>query len=162
MPGFPRNNLAVALAVALCACSGNASGPQAGSSTVVIAAVELQFEDPSPGGQSVWLANRGTSEQDVSCWGIRADSSNVTAFVNPGTRIAPNRALRFATPARMLSSPEVVTLTDRSGRVVARTPELRDTASDDQLWYLLPAGSWQFGRVRLPEAASDGRLVPAC
>jgi hypothetical protein len=153
---------AIALGLALCACGGNASAPQDESSAVVIAAVELQFEDPSPGGQSVWLANRGTSEQDISCWGIRANSSGVTMFVNTGTRLAVGRALRFATAVRMLASPEIVTLTDRTGQVVARTPELKDSASDDQLWYLMPGQSWVFGRSRLPEAATDGRLVPAC
>jgi hypothetical protein len=160
---FVRNRVGtlVVLGVACWACSGTASAPQDESAAIVIAAVELQFEDPSPGGQSVWLANRGTSDQDISCWGIRA-SGGVTMFVAGGTRIAPGRALRFATPVRMLSSPEVVTLLDRAGRVVARTPELKDSASDDQLWYLLPGESWQFGRSRLPEAATDGRLVPAC
>ena len=129
---------------------------------MLIAAVELQFEDPSPGGQSVWLANRGTVEQDISCWRITAASSGVTALVTDGTRLAPGRALRFSTPARMLRSPETVTLADRSGRVVARTPQLGDSAGDDQLWYLLPGEPWRFGRARLPESASDGRLVSAC
>lgn len=156
------SGLVLALGVAYWACSGNASAPEEQSAATVIAAVELQFEDPSPGGQSVWLANRGTSEQDISCWGIRADSSGVTMFVAGGTRIAPGRALRFATPVRMLASPEVVVLLDRTGRVVARTPELKDSASDDQLWYLLPGESWQFGRSRLKETATDGRLVSAC
>jgi hypothetical protein len=135
---------------------------QVSTPSIVIAAIELQFEDPSPGGQSVWLANRGTNEQDVSCWGIKAASSGVIALVSNGTRLAPGRALRFATPARMLASPEVVTLVDRTGRVVDRAPELSDSAGDDQLWYLLPGESWRFGRARLPEIASDGRLVSAC
>lgn len=152
----------VVLCVACCACSGNASAPQDESAAVVIAAVELQFEDPSPGGQAVWLANRGASEQDISCWGIRANSSGVTMFVNSGTRLAPGRALRFATPVRMLASPDIVTLVNRSGQVAARTPELKDSASDDQLWYLMPGESWVFGRNRLPEKATDGRLVAVC
>jgi len=143
-------------------CSGNASAPQDNAAAVVIAAVELQFEDPSPGGQSVWLANRGTSEQDISCWAIRANSSGIGMFVSPGTRLAPGRALRFATPVRMLASPDTVTLLDRAGATIARTPELRDSASDDQLWYLMPGQSWVFGRNRIPETATDGRLVPAC
>jgi len=153
---------AIALGLALCACSGNASAPQDESAAVVVAAVELQFEDPSPGGQSVWLANRGASEQDISCWSIRANSSGVTMFVSAGTRLAPGRAFRFATPVRMLASPEIVTLLNRAGQVVAITPELKDSASDDQLWYLMPGQSWVFGRSRLPETAVDGRLVPAC
>lgn len=159
----------VALGVALGGCGANASNPDAGSQSpqvrppsIVIAAVELQFEDPMPGGQSVWLANRGTSEQDISCWGIMAKSSGVTALVNSGTRLAPGHVFRFVTPARMLGSPDVVTLVDRTGRVVDQSPELSDTASDDQRWYLLPGESWRFGRARLPEIASDGRLVSAC
>lgn len=152
----------ILLSAACWSCSGNASAPQDDSAAVVIAAVELQFEDPSPGGQSVWLANRGTSEQDISCWAIRANSSGVSMFINPATRLAPGRALRFATPVRMLASPEIVTLIDRAGQVVARTPELKDSASDDQLWYLMPGQSWVFGRNRVPEKATDGRLVPAC
>jgi len=162
--------IAVLLCVASWGCSANAGNsqgggpvsPTGGALPVVIAAVELQFEDPSPGGQSVWLANRGTSEQDISCWRITAASSGVTALVSNGTLLAPGRALRFSTPARMLRSPEVVTLADRSGRVVARTPELSDSASDDQLWYLPPGEAWRFGRSRLPETVSDGRLVSAC
>ena len=153
---------AIVLSLTLWGCSGNASAPQENSPAIVISAVELQFEDPSPGGQSVWLANRGTIEQDISCWGISADSSRRVMLVSAGTRLGPGRALRFVTPARMLSSPEIVTLADRAGRVVTRTPELRDSASDDQLWYVMPGGSWVFGRSRLPEAASDGRLVSAC
>lgn len=152
----------VGLSAACLSCSGNASAPQDESSTIVIAAVELQFEDPSPGGQSVWLANRGTNEQDISCWAIRANSSGVTMFVSSGTRLAPGRALRFPTPVRMLASPEIVTLLDRAGAIVVRTPELKDSASDDQLWYLMPGQSWVFGRNRIPETATDGRLVPAC
>jgi hypothetical protein len=162
--------IAVLLGMASWGCSANAGGSQApgpvsptgGALPVVIAAVELQFEDPSPGGQSVWLANRGTSEQDISCWRITAASSGVTALVSSGTLLAPGRALRFPTPARMLRSPDVVTLADRSGRMVASTPELSDSASDDQLWYLPPGESWRFGRSRLPETISDGRLVSAC
>jgi hypothetical protein len=163
--------LASALVCAgICGCGAHEGNFQAGASvsptdgqlSVLIAAVELQFEDPSPGGQSVWVANRGASEQDISCWRITAASSGVTALITDGTRLAPGRALRFSTPARMLRSPEVVTLADRSGRAVARTPELRDAAGDDQLWYLLPGESWRFGRARLPETTSDGRLVLAC
>ena len=146
---------------------GNSQGvspvsPTAGPQSVVIAAVELQFEDPSPGGQSVWLANRGTTEQDISCWRITAASSGMTGVVSEGSRLAPGRALRFSTPPRMLRSPDVVTLADRSGREVVRTPELSDTAGDDQFWYLLPGEPWRFGRARLPETTSDGRLVSAC
>ena len=159
---------AIALGMSVSACSANAIEPQVPSQspqsepqTVVIAAVEIQFEDPSPGGQSVWLANRGTTDQDISCWRINA-SSGVTAVISSGTRLAPGRALRFATPDRMLRSPDVVTLMDLTGRVVARTPELRDSAGDDQLWYVLPGEPWRFGRARLPEVASDGRLVSAC
>jgi hypothetical protein len=161
---------AVAFCVAAWGCGANANNSQGQSplsptgvpTSVVIAAVELQFEDPSPGGQSVWLANRGTREQDISCWRISASSSGVTAFVSDMTRLAPGRALRFSTPARMLRSPDVVTLADRSGAIVARTPELNDSAGDDQAWYLLPGEPWRFGRVRLPEATSDGRLTAAC
>jgi hypothetical protein len=110
----------------------------------------------------VWLANRGATEQDISCWRITAASSGMTALVAGGTRLAPGRALKFSTPARMLRSPETVTLADRAGRTLARTPELSDAAGDDQLWYLLPGEPWRFGRARLPEATSDGRLVSAC
>ena|SRR5688572_7017963 len=142
--------------------AGASVSPTDGQLSVLIAAVELLFEDPSPGGQSVWIANRGATERDISCWRITAASSGVTALITDGTRLAPGRALRFSTPARMLRSPEIVTLADRSGRAVARTPELRDAAGDDQLWYLPPGESWRFGRARLPETTSDGRLVSVC
>jgi hypothetical protein len=159
---------AVALGLALSACGANAISSQAGPViqaspvTVVIAAVELQFEDPSPGGQSVWLANRGTNEQDISCWSITAASSRVIAYVDNGTRLAPGRAVRFTAPPRMLGSRDTITLRDRTGQVIDSTPELTDSAGDDQLWYVLRGGMWTFGRTRLPEPVSDGRLVPAC
>ena len=110
----------------------------------------------------MWLANRGTGEQDISCWRITAVSSSGTAFVKAGTRLPAGKALRFTTPARLLASADAVTLTDRAGQIVARTPELRDTAGDDQLWYFLPDNTWQFGRIRIPETATDGQLVSVC
>ncbi len=129
---------------------------------VVIAAIELQFEDPSPGGQSVWLANRGLTEQDISCWRVTSGASGVSAVVQNGTRIAPGRALRFSTPTGMLRSPDSVRLDDNLGRLIDQSPELKDSESDDQLWYLLPGTPWQFGRARLPEPAADGRLISSC
>ena len=88
----------VALSVACMACSGNASAPQDESSAVVIAAVELQFEDPSPGGQSVWLANRGTSEQDISCWpGSVSDSFAGDAFYLPSSASASTIVFQWTT-----------------------------------------------------------------
>lgn len=154
-------------AASLWGCGANASNvaplsSQVDPARIVISAVELQFEDPMPGGQSVWLANRGAGEVDISCWAISAASSDVTTFVAAGTKLSPGRALRFITPPRMLRSMDVVTLKDRTGFVVTRTPELKDSAGDDQLWYLPPAGAWTFGRAKLPETASDGRAMPAC
>jgi hypothetical protein len=62
----------------------------------------------------------------------------------------------------MLASRDTVTLVDQTGRIVDRTPELVDTAGDDQFWYVLQGEAWRFGRARLPETVSDGRLVSAC
>ena len=158
----------IALAIAVLGCGATTPDVQNGVPSptkpleVVIAAVELQFEDPSPGGQSVWIANRGTAEQDISCLAITAASSGRTAVVRSDTHLAPGRALRFATPARMLGSPETITLADRAGQVIDRTPQLTDSAGDDQLWFVLPGAPWRFGRTRLPEIASDGQLVSAC
>lgn len=163
----PLRRCAFVLAVGVLGCGADArdaslAQPSSPATSIVIAAVELQFEDPSPGGQSVYLANRGTAEQAISCWRITAASSGATAYVKDGTRLLPGRALRFATPTRMLGSPETVTLSDRGGQVVARTPQLSDTAGDDQFWYLLPGESWRFGRIRLPENVTDGQLVSIC
>lgn len=162
-------SIGLTLALAFAGCGTDTRSDQVeqpsspgASQSVVIAAVELQFEDPSPGGQSVYVVNRGTTDQDISCWRIAAASSGRTSSIKDGTRLLPARGLRFATPARMLGSPDTVTLLDRSGQVIARTPQLQDTAGDDQLWFLLPGEAWRFGRARLPETISDGQLVTVC
>jgi hypothetical protein len=152
-------------ALAFAACHGNAVGGQVSPSpspTVVIAAVELQFEDPMPGGQAVWVVNRALVDQDVSCWTLVAASKTLHAQIASGTFLPQGRGLRLATPSGMLGSRDTITLLDRSGREVSRTPELADSSGDDQYWYLLPGEAWRFGRARLPETISDGRLVSAC
>src|SRR5688500_15068549 len=68
--------------------------------SVLMAAVELVCADPPPGGQSVWIANRGATARHISCWRIPAAPSGVSALITDGPRLAPGRALRFSTPAR--------------------------------------------------------------
>lgn len=133
--------------------------PAAGGRHVVILAVELQFEDPSPGGQGVWVANRGGAETDISCWAVLSSASGARTTVLAGTKLAPHRALHFSTPPGLLRSPDVVTLADREGRAVDRTPELADAQSDDQLWYQGEDGQWRFGRTQFPQQTSDGRVA---
>ena len=110
----------------------------------------------------MWLANRGLTEQDISCWRITSEATGASAAVQEGTKIPPGRALRFATPTGMLRSTDSVTLADDRGHTIDHSPELTDSAGDDQLWYLLVGSPWQFGRGRLPETATDGRLTAAC
>lgn len=127
------------------------------ANNVLILAVELLFEDPSPGGQAVWLANRSTADVDVSCW-VVSTASGGKATVAAGTHIGAERVLRLATPTGMLRASDTVTLIDRTGREVDRTPQLSDTAVDDRFWFR-DGDTWRFGRTVYSGRVSDGRLT---
>ena len=129
-------------------------------SNLSIIAVELQFEDPSPGGQAVWIANGGTTDADLSCMVIRSLASGVKATIGAGTPLAGGRVLRVATPTGMLRTVDTVTLTDRSGHELDRTPQLTDQAVDDRFWFR-DDGTWRFGRTVYAGRVSDGRLTTA-
>ena len=129
-------------------------------SNLSITAVELQFEDPSPGGQAVWIANGGDTDADLSCMVIRSLATGVTATIAAGTSLAGGRVLRVATPTGMLRTVDTVTLTDRSGHELDRTPQLTDQAVDDRFWFR-DDGTWRFGRTVYAGRVSDGRLTTA-
>ena len=130
---------------------------QPAGGNVLILAVELQFEDPGPGGQAVWITNRAKAEVDVSCW-VLGVASGMKATIAPGTHILPDRVVRLATPTGLLRSSDTVTLFDRSGREVDRTPQLTDTAVDDRFWFR-EGDSWRFGRTVYAGRVSDGRIT---
>ena len=125
---------------------------------VSLLAVELEFEDPSPGGQAVWITSRAKADVDVSCWVIGSVASGTKATIATGTHLAPGRVLRLATPTGMLRTPDTVTLTDRAGREVDRTPQLADDAADDRFWFR-EGETWRFGRTVYAGRVSDGRMT---
>jgi hypothetical protein len=54
----------------------------------------------------------------------------------------------FAPPQAWLHATDRVVLLNRTGKVVNRTPLLRDEASDGRFWVKRPATEWRFGVAR--------------
>lgn len=133
--------------------------PSASDSGVEFLAVELEFEDPSPGGQQVWIVNHSDVMVDLSCWNIASAATQQSSFVSPGQSLVPGAALRFTAPAGLLRSPDTLELRAPDGSVVESTPELRDDAHDDQLWYRADRGPWTFGRHQFDEPTAAGQLA---
>jgi hypothetical protein len=119
--------------------------------------VELEAEDPMPGGQFVLVQNRADAAIDLSCWSLRLDGTE-PAMVVPRTFSVPPGAT-----ARLYASlPDAgrVELVDRDGRVIDATPQLSDTAHDDRIWFRT-AGGWRFGRPDEPlQKVVDATLLP--
>lgn len=124
-----------------------------------IAAVELQFEDPSPGGQSVWLANPSGAEVDASCWELASAATGERATVERGAKVMAGATLHLTAPAGLLASTDTITLRDPSGREVDRTGELTDTAFDDRLWLRGEGGVWRFDRFSPSGPVLEGRIA---
>ena len=61
---------------ALCAKARATDGP-------MLLAVELQPEDPMPGGQFVWILNPSKEELDLSCWVLRSEKAGVLMIASP-------------------------------------------------------------------------------
>lgn len=143
----------IALAAALVA--GTATG--ATSPTVRLAAVELEPEDPSPGGQFVWLTNSSRATVDIGCWRLR--SHRATLWIEPPLRLGPRVSATLAPDRAWLQASDRVQLIGRSGRLVDTTPGLTDRSYDDQIWFRTAAGRWRFGRTRLTGEVMPGRLL---
>jgi hypothetical protein len=136
----------------------SAPAPKAG--TVHLVAVELLPEDPYPGGQLVVLVNGGAQPADVTCWTVRSAGTGTAARILTQNAVPAGGSLRLLPESVPFDSVDTLSLLDRRGQLVDRTPELTDRARDDQLWFRQPSGTWTFGRgFRLPEQVADGRLV---
>ena len=138
------------------------AGAHVAGSTVrpFVSALELAPEDPSPGGQFVWLYNPSGVTIDFGCYRLRSTSR---AFVvRPQTRVPAHSTVTFAPPRAWLRSPDQVELLNRAGRVVDRTPRLSDDAHDGQFWLKRPATEWHFGVGRTyGEEVVRGKIATA-
>ena len=133
--------------------------PKPGS--VRITAVELAPEDPHPGGQILLLANDTDRAVDMSCWTVNSASTGKSAWIIVKGPVAPGASLRLVPETALFESVDTLSLLDRQGQVVDRTPKLTDRTRDDQLWFRQSNGTWTFGRgFLLPRQIADARLVP--
>jgi hypothetical protein len=122
-----------------------------------IVAVELQPEDPSPGGQFVVLVNRGQTTVDLRCWTVRASAA--TLWVAPPLRLPPAGVALLSGTSAWLRASDRVRLFDAKARLRAATPNLSDTASDDRIWFKDASGAWQLGRKGFGKGVIAGQLV---
>ena len=136
---------------ALCAKARSADGP-------MLLAVELQPEDPMPGGQFVWILNPSTEELDLSCWVLRSEKAGVLMIVKPGLQLPAGGVAHLVPEEAWVRASERIRLLDPQQRVVDETPELTDDRFDDQFWFRDPGGQWQFGRTSLPRKPVSGHL----
>ena len=118
-------------------------------------AIELQAEDPMPGGQFVIVANAGAEPADLGCWRLESVATGVALFLPPGTDIGIDEGLRVVPEVPWLATEDTVRLVDSTGQLVDNTPALRDESFDDQLWVRDVAGEWRFGRPELPSRLTD-------
>lgn len=123
----------------------------------ILFALELEAEDPMPGGQFALVENPSEAEIDLGCWGLRLDATEPVMVIPPGFSVPPGAMARlYAT----LPNEGQVLLVDRSGRVIDDTPQLSDTAHDDRIWFRT-AGGWRFGRPGEPlQEVVDATLLP--
>jgi hypothetical protein len=130
-------------------CAQPRAGPR-------IIAVELQTDDPSPGGQFVAVANRTRSTVNLGCWRLR--SSSVTLTVAPPLRLRPGKVALLSPERAWLKAVDRVRLVDPKGRQRDTTPRLADHAYDDRIWFK-QGTEWRFGRKVLGRGVVAGRLL---
>jgi hypothetical protein len=142
-----------AAAVALVALTGM------GGTTVAprIAALELQPEDPSPGGSFVVVTNPGTAAVELGCW--RVASSTGMLVVAPPLRLAPGATALLSARTSWLRQTDRVRLLDTKLRVRSATPTLSDPAADDRIWFRDADGAWRLGRKGFGKGVIAGHLV---
>lgn len=122
-----------------------------------LVAVELQPEDPSPGGQFVAVANTTRARIDIGCWRLRSTSATMT--VRPPLVLLPGKVALLSPDRAWLGRVDRVRLLDKRGRQRDATPELADRAADDQIWFRTGAAPWKFGRTSLGKGVVAGRLL---
>ncbi len=138
---------------------GTPSAPGSPATPVAyLLGVELQSEDPIPGGQLAWLRNNSASVLQLGCWLLRS-ASGKTMYIPVGLRLPAGTSAQLTPDSAWLASVDSVSLMDGSGRLVDQTPQLTDNAHDDQIWYRAASGAWTFGRPPHWEGAINGRMV---
>jgi hypothetical protein len=151
---FPRSHFVSAVALAaLTSCGATPPGPSDAQAPPALGmiGVELQAEDPMPGGQFVWIMNGSERAVDLGCSTLRSKSTGNVVTIESGFRV-PAGAVGTLTPeGSWLSAVDQIELVDSSGRAIDQTPELRDAEHDDRIWYRAsPTETWQFGRSGAP------------
>jgi hypothetical protein len=117
--------------------------------------VELQPEDPMPGGQVLWIENVSMETVQLHCWSIRSLPADARWIIGEMGELAPDSIARLTIIDGALSQTEELQLVDPQGRLAHQTPKLSDTAYDDQIWFLSPEGDWQYGRTLFSEDLID-------
>src|SRR5438093_796827 len=120
--------------------SSAASHPDA-----LLVGVELLPEDPSPGGQLIWVSNAEASPLDLRCWRVRSSTTGQTATIEAQTIVASGDIARLILPRGLLAASDLVQLLAPDKSLIDQTPELVDEAYDDRVWYLTPSDGWRFG-----------------
>ena len=113
-----------------------------------LSAVELEAEDPLPGGQFVLVVVGGRSF-DLACWSLRVGDRRSATVVPGGGRVPSGGVVKLVTE---LPDPARIALVAPDGRVADRTPLLIDSGHDDRMWFRA-GGRWRFGRA--PETAGE-------
>lgn len=149
---------AVALVVGMLGASAASTGWPQEKGPALLAA-ELQPEDPSPGGQFVWILNRSARTADLSCWAVRSAATRTTLVIEPGLRVPAGAVANLTPPKAWLRSVDRLQLLDRTRHVVDETPKLRDSAYDDRVWFRGLGGDWRFGRTRVSQKVIAGHLA---
>jgi hypothetical protein len=148
--------VAVVTALVITACVQATTPP----SVPFVSALELAPEDPSPGGQFVWLYNPSAKAVNLGCYRLR--SNRGTVVIKPNTLVPPKSTVTFAPPQAWLRSNDRVELVNRAGKVVNRTPLLHDDAGDGRFWFRRPATEWRFGTARTyGEEVVRGKIATA-
>jgi hypothetical protein len=120
-------------------------------------AVELEAEDPMPGGQFVLVEDPSEASIDLGCWSLRLEAPEPAMFIPSGFSLPPRSTARL-----YAALPDVgrIELVDPGGRVIDGTPQLSDSAHDDRIWFRT-AGGWRFGRPDEPlQETVDATLLP--
>jgi hypothetical protein len=137
---------------------GNGTSDASASARIELLAIELQPEDPMPGGQEAVVRNAGTQAAELGCWELRSERHGVAGTIEEGVVLPAGAAVRLTPDDGWLASPDRVSLADRSGTVIDRTPLIRDDAFDDRVWFR-DGADWRFGRIELPGEVIDARLT---
>jgi hypothetical protein len=148
--------IACAAALAIAACAQASTAPP----RPFVSALELAPEDPSPGGQFVWIYNPSVKTVNLGCYRLR--SNRGTVVIKPSTLVPPQSTATFAPPQAWLRANDQVEVVNRAGKVVSKTPLLRDEAGDGRFWFKRPATEWRFGTARTyGEEVVKGKIATA-